>query len=184
MNSVFVLVNTLVSVTVGAGLGSGLPFLIKRRDERNDSRVAKLRITTPLVGVMTALQQAYLSRQIDRGPLAVWIKQYVTVAREPEIIKHLSTSEIKWALRTAILFDVTSIQLESGKWEEIQGDPFKRSLIAPHLLEPIPLAGFCQSVHALFALGEGDIVRKNISADIVPAFNALKERMHGQMNQI
>jgi hypothetical protein len=39
-------------------------------------------------------------------------------------------------------------------------------------------------VNALFALGEGDVVRKNISADIVPAFNTLKEKMHGQMNEV
>ncbi len=184
MNSVFILVNTLVSVIVGAGLGNGLPFLIKRRDERNDSRVARLRITTPLVGIMTALQQGYLTRQIDRGLLAVWLKQYVTVAREPDIIKHLSTSEIKWALRTAILFDVTSMQLESGKWEAVEGDPFKRSVIPADLLERIFLAGFAQSVNALYAFGEGDVAKKNINASIVPAFNSLNEKMRGQMNQI
>jgi hypothetical protein len=123
MNSVFVLVNTLLSAIVGAGLGSILPFLIKRRDEQNESRVAKLRITTPLVAIMMALRHAYLTRQVDRSLLAVWLRQYAMVAREPDIIKHLSTSESKWALRTASMFDVTTMQLESSKWEDVKMGP-------------------------------------------------------------
>jgi hypothetical protein len=82
------------------------------------------------------------------------------------------------------MFDVTSMQLETGEWEDVEGDPFKRSAIPADLLERIFLAGFAQSVNALFALGEGEVAKKNINTDIVPAFNALNEKMRGQMNQI
>lgn len=183
MLAILAVIGPLLGVVLGAALTSLFPFLIKRREERNDARVAKVRITSPLVGCMSALQAAYSTRLADIELLVRWMSQYSQVARESESLKYLPTREIKWALNTATLFDAALAQIAVRKWEAAEADPFGRSSVSPEVAQ-LMLAWLAQSVNALHNLGESMLVKKNISPEIVPLLNQLNAQMRGQMNQV
>lgn len=171
----FTFITTLCATAFGIAIGNLSPLLARKISSRNDRRIALYRLTSPLTAILPLLQVIATEKAIEKELCLTQLRQYIDIAREPNIIEYLSDSEIKWALRVANLVELAYVHASRAEWDPIEGDSLYRLRVPDTTIERVMLPALWGTAQALCHLGERQYVDTNLSPQVAALLNQMRK---------